>query len=513
MRQPPRLIHNNDLAFMVAHNVVPPMSKQEWLYELVGRFRGTQIDVLVCNMHGGAGIHPVYPTAVEEAELVLLEEFESVGDWRRQKNYEWVVENDPYPEAIELCHEAGMEFWSGMRFNDLHDHVTVTRFCAGHPEYLLGDKCGAPGFKDSGKPCKGMNYAMPEVRDHVKQMIEDVCARYDLDGFELDFTRHPGIHYPDMAEARPALAEYLSEIRAMLDRIGAKRGRRIGFGCRTYQALETSCDHGLDVETWIKRELFDYINPTILWGSTTESFFKPFVELAKGTQSRIYACTTEHLERRWRSPGRRTTPPEVVRAGALNAWRDGVDGMYTMNWCIPIMCNYPELMPVLSEVGDADSLEFKDKFYTAAIFYGDPNDRDPKPQLPLALDVQPEGPGATIRFTVADDLQTAAQLGILESVTIELSVTESADEKVEFTLNGKRLPGNPRLKYRPPYPEPDSWGLSLVFPLDGPEWIRPGVNELHAVVRHRDPALLDKFTIFTVDLDIRYRALAMRAEY
>ena len=512
MSNPPRLIHNNDLAFMSAHNVVPPMSKDEWLYELVGRFSGAQIDVLVCDIHGGADIVPQYPTGVPEAELFPLDTFESVGEWRHQRNHEWLVENDPYPEAITLCRSAGMEFWAGMRFNDIHDHRTSTRFRVNHPDYILGDKCGAPAYKNSDKPCRGFNYARPEVRAHVMRIIEDCCTRYDLDGFELDFTRHPGVHFPDMDEGRPLLTAYLHEIRRMLDRIGADRGRRIGLGCRTYQTLGASYDCALDVATWIRDGIFDYVNPSILWRSTTESFFKPFVELASGTDCRIYATTTEHLDSRWYGR-RRSTPSEVVRAGAMNAWRDGVDGIYTMNWCIPIFTNHPELMDQLREVGDLASLEFTDKLYTVGVFYEDPAARSPEPQLPLAFDVQPDGPGQTLRFTVADDLPRAAQLGILESVTLELAVTEPAGEVIEFTLNGRRLPDNPKLRYTRPYPEPHNCGVKLSYTLDGAKDITQGVNELRVAVRSRDPALLDRFTLFTADVIIRYRTLPMRATY
>ena len=35
------------------------------------------------------------------------------------------------------------------------------------------------------------NWAIPEVRDYKFALISEVCQNYDIDGFELDFMRHP----------------------------------------------------------------------------------------------------------------------------------------------------------------------------------------------------------------------------------------------------------------------------------------------------------------------------------
>ena len=77
-------------------------------------------------------------------------------------------------------------------------------------------------------------------------------------------------------------------------------------------------------------------------------------------------------------------------------------------------------------------------------------------------------------------------------------------------MQQQQLPAHPQLAYTPP--EKGCGGnVKFVFNLDGPEWIRQGPNELRIVVRHRDPALLDKFTVFIVDVIIRYRNLPMRS--
>ena len=43
-----------------------------------------------------------------------------------------------------------------------------------------------------------MNYEVPEVREKVLRILTDVAARYDVDGLELDFFRHPVYFQPQI---------------------------------------------------------------------------------------------------------------------------------------------------------------------------------------------------------------------------------------------------------------------------------------------------------------------------
>ena len=36
-----------------------------------------------------------------------------------------------------------------------------------------------------------MDYGRPEVREKVYRILADVAGRYDVDGIEMDFFRHP----------------------------------------------------------------------------------------------------------------------------------------------------------------------------------------------------------------------------------------------------------------------------------------------------------------------------------
>ena len=83
-----------------------------------------------------------------------------------------------------------------MRMNDTHDGTKnayadpifrANPLKVAHPEYLMGRK----GQKLEQGAWSAVNYALPEVRELAFRYFEEVCHRYDVDGIELDFFRHP----------------------------------------------------------------------------------------------------------------------------------------------------------------------------------------------------------------------------------------------------------------------------------------------------------------------------------
>lgn len=78
----PPLFYNNDGSFLLYST--PPMSAEDFVYEAVGRFIGTQIGAVVCHMFGFGDAVPLFPTKVPEAEGIDNESFHYVSEWRQQ---------------------------------------------------------------------------------------------------------------------------------------------------------------------------------------------------------------------------------------------------------------------------------------------------------------------------------------------------------------------------------------------------------------------------------------------
>ncbi len=516
MAKPPKFFYHNDGSFLLY--CAPPMTPEEFVYESVGRFMGTQVDAVVCHQFGFGDAVPLWPTEVPGAKGIDMETVGYVSEWRQQEIMLrlWAEGIDPWQLALEATHEAGMEYWIANRFNDLHGsrYQWKSEWRVSHPEYELGDKAASP-MPRSDRQSTGLNFAIPEVRAHRLALVEEACTRYDTDGFEWDFTRHPGYHFPDMEEGRPKLTEYMREARALLNRVGEARGRPVGFGVRVAGTPEKCHELGLELETWIKEGLVDFVSPSCYWDTVTYLPFESFLEMAKGTDCRILGCTSEQV-----GPGGHSRPPKAaLRAGALNAWKQGVDGIYLFNFHHQTIAKMDD-REVLSQLGDPATLEFRDKLYAEAPARGAVSSWPSAPfyegsdhQLPLTLE---ENSVETIRFLVSDDLETAGRRGILDAVTLELIlVSVTSEDAFEFKLNGKALPQTVPLDVPQNYtvgPGPSAFqgNYALRYDVRAGDWVKQGWNEVEAVLRKRNPRVRTELVLHDLNLEINYRILPMR---
>ncbi|WP_157986655.1 family 10 glycosylhydrolase [Chitinophaga alhagiae] len=93
---------------------------------------------------------------------------------------------DPMAFAIEECHKRGMEFHAWLNpYRAVGNTNNLPNFAANHvakqhPEWLLTQ--GTLQVLDPG---------LPEVRDHIMSVINDIVTRYDLDGIHFDDYFYP----------------------------------------------------------------------------------------------------------------------------------------------------------------------------------------------------------------------------------------------------------------------------------------------------------------------------------
>jgi len=103
------------------------------------------------------------------------------------------------------------------------------------------------------------------VRDYIFRILEEVCQRYDVDGIELDWMRHPKFFRPttDGNPATPEQVEMMNDlvrrIRAMTERVAEQRGRPLLVATRVTLNVEHSLDLGLDLKTWLEEDLVDIV--------------------------------------------------------------------------------------------------------------------------------------------------------------------------------------------------------------------------------------------------------------
>ncbi len=189
---------------------------------------------------------------------------------------------DPLRLAAEHAHDVGLALYPSIRvemfgFPPPRDEETVTAFFREHPEWRCVDR--------DGTPIDRMSYAFPPVRAHILDILEEMSG-YDVDGIGLLYHRGPpyllyeapllagfSAEYGQdprtldawderwLAYRARALTAFMAELRARLDRVGARRGVRLRVGA-VVPADPAECRfYGLDVAAWARDGLADELIP------------------------------------------------------------------------------------------------------------------------------------------------------------------------------------------------------------------------------------------------------------
>jgi hypothetical protein len=170
---------------------------------------------------------------------------------------------DYFDALIRHGHQRGKEIWWGLRINEVergdlaaYEPGRYAEFKernpvkAAHPEWLIRSWWWQ-GF---------YNYAVKEVRDYRLSIIREVAEQYDFDGVHLDFLRHtPHLPPGKQWENREHLTGFLRDVRAMLQKEAAKRGRPFLLAARVPDSVKGCHTDGIDLETWASQELVDVL--------------------------------------------------------------------------------------------------------------------------------------------------------------------------------------------------------------------------------------------------------------
>jgi hypothetical protein len=282
--------------------------------------------------------------------------------------------------TLEVCRERGIPMVISFRMAEGGSYWATllrTDFSRGRPELMMG--WPMPGIPEIYVPGLGimlggqgwgLDRAIPEVYDHQMAIFKEAMEKFDVDGIEFDFKRYyPMISNPHVNY--PVHTRMLREMRAFLDQLARKRGRGpMLLGVRVSYSIEGRMDPhlgipgvdfnckdlGLDVNTWIKEEIVDYVCPSYFSGrdlpgnpNTWE-----FTELARGTKVGIYPST--FARPRW--PEKEQHPDnqkswhrfrDEICADALQMYADGADGVSTFNMN-PSNYTNPKIYPPASGI-------------------------------------------------------------------------------------------------------------------------------------------------------------------
>ncbi len=373
---------------------------------------------------------------------------------------------------IDFCRKNGFEIFWSLRMNDVHDSYPIgsrrwtsegwhfATFKKDHPEFLMGKPDDWEKYPGSSprKFWSSLDFSHPEVRNHIFRIIQEVCQRYDVDGIELDFLRHPPF-FPPTWDVLPVeqkhldmMTDLIQRLKNMTREVSSKRGRPLLIATCIPFTVDLSRFIGLDVERWLKENLIDILIPGRYggyldkWPSMTMPF-KGMVELGHKYDVPVYPCISDgfwapwawldlNLDIPWRgyeswieakrkgkiksamTPIRSWSGAvEAIRGAAMNIWNSGANGIYAFNFFNP---NHQ----MWWEIGDPATLAEMDKIY--GVNY---------PDSETALELK-EGEAVSVDFPVGEDLRSET----LSGLKLRLHMTQlTSKDDIAVEINGTTL--------------------------------------------------------------------------
>ena len=527
-RKDRRLLVNDDGWLMSEHE--PPLTPEDLRDKMVATYRDTPVDAILWSVGG----HEVYDYETEVGEIFGEGDAQltTLAERRRSENVRSLMKDHggPLTALAEVCQQEGIGLFPSLRMNQHYEvdpaSPGYSRLRRDHPEWLIGHGREelTPHSIEWGIRT-GLNFAVPEVRQHLSSVICEMFERFDVDGVELDFMRHPGYFRIDEAySSRHLVTDMLWQVRQRMNAANEERDRRVELAVRVPETLADSARIGLDVAEWIAQGLVDIVivgGGFVPFGMNIEEF----VEVARGTECRVYGCIESM---------RPAASDEVVRGIASRIWGSGAHGLYLFNyWGKPVEWK----RRVLNEIASPEKLAGQDKRYEVdhadrvmgpgqiggAFRYGHPSI-----QLPVTLDQMLSNRGPLLTLPVADDVDLAAEQGTVSSCTLRLRMERFAPgDGLRLQLNGEDLPwgsasvsteswsatthddsrsGAERTGWRraPWYYEDIQEPATVIELQVGCPPLRHGVNEVRVTLAERDPPETAPVVLRDVEVDERF---------
>ena len=365
----------------------------------------------------------------------------------RKANRERLIEaaGGPLTEITRQFHEAGVGLLASVRMNSHYVAEYASpgfgEFRRRHADCLIGrpdEYIPAPSVEHAIR--RGIDYKFPVVREHMEAVVCELFERFDVDGVELDYMRHPAFFRVEEGLACGYLmTDFLGRVRRRLEAESSRRGRRLELLVRVPPTLADSRRLGLDVERWIGEGLVD----AVAAGGGFTPFEMPiheFVAAAEGSACRVYG-SLEAL--------RPCVDEAALRALAARWWDAGVDGLYLFNY---YSAPREWKQRVLGELADREGLARRGKRYGLDHCLGGKeahggafNHAHPLVSLPVFLEETRPGGGCELTLEIADDAEAAAAAGELDRCVLGLGLEGLAEgDELEVEWNGRLLPWQER---------------------------------------------------------------------
>jgi hypothetical protein len=474
-----RTIYFNDARHYYLYVLEPPMTLEE-AWRPIDEVAGTSVNTFIYGVERGDGLF--YPSKVGMRFGADKQPSDFAAYWRVWQNMQSLIDQgfDPLTVLIDRAHDKQMEFFASLRmssYGGIDQRLTV--------------------------PGGGRGLAHAEVRDHQFAVLQELATRYRVEGVELDFSAAPGgmplmLRKEDVAKFTPVMTDYVSKISKMVRRRPGSRGE---VGVRVYPTEQMCLNNGLDVRTWMKERIVDYVVPMLYIDFTLDPGMpiEWLVDAAHQSEVPVYGMLQPYV--RNVATGAATAQhatPEMMRAAAANYWAQGVDGLYT--WFLKWPLGDAERR-TLADLGDADLIKEQNKHYVLRRRSKQADELGYHADLPIKVPSADPQKKYSIPFYIADDFEGSQERIRQVQLRININNLVSADQ-LTVQLNGKSLAlenclrdfGNRNAPYE---------GHWLEFSLkdDRP---RQGQNTLEISLDKRAAGLEGGVSIENVEISVEY---------
>ncbi len=384
---------------------------------------GSQIDAIWWDI-AGASPGAAYPSQIRPAvDHPLLQQWLAEGvDWVKE------LVTECRRRKLEVVWNDRVSEVDGVAFNSPEkSHANPLK--EAHPDWVI--------------PCsfwpQGMwNLAAEDLRAYKVKLLLELVTNYDLDGVQIDFSRHvPCLPVGRQWELREHATEYMRMVRRMLLDVARKRGRPFLLAAKVPQTLEGCHADGLDVKSWSKQRLVDVLT----LGSRSMDVDVEGIRAAVGKDVQLQPCFDDHHA----TDGYRYQSPEFLRGVFANHWQRGADSVVTFNWAVGNSAteaiigkeNGIHHEAACREIGDPRTLAGKDKIFAIERRGGYPwadgffNRNDTAP-LPLSLSKE----GAQFLLHISDAPEATKNRLTLRCIVFRAE----GEDAVTVRMNGVMLP-------------------------------------------------------------------------
>ena len=360
---------------------------------------------------------------------------------------------DPLQLAIDACRQKNQEVFWTLRMNDWHDNFNpalFSRWKREHPELLMGTQKDAAKFpfRDLRHIWTPADFAHPDVRDLIVQIVRDVLNRYDVDGIDLDFLRARW-YFQESRLGQPVTQQHIDLLTDMVGKIrkevldaSKRKGKPILMSARTLSTAAFARQFGTDIERWMKLGYLDLV--------FTGGHFDNFTAMGRDLVRRghalglpVYLCLSGSD---FMSRGRPHTDLSVGnsdawRGAAANCWFVGADGLLTFNLFTDELGSRETGRQIWRDISDPEPLKSKDKFFCVenvgyihdmCFLAGQSVLENP---LPAKIE---RGSSATLTMLVGDNIPEMEQQ--IKSLNLRVGLPSSRDtDQVSVRLNGHHV--------------------------------------------------------------------------